>query len=142
VKGLKQLEPLLGEWASSSKTYPEGRGRMTVAPTEGGRFLRIDSLIEDARFPRSLQIIGSDEVSEECTALYFDSRDVYRVYRMRLADGEWRAWREAPGFHQRFTGKISGDGNTIAAQWEFSEDGKSWKVDFDITYKKVAPGQS
>ncbi len=26
----------MGEWISASQTYPEGRGRMTVAPTEGG----------------------------------------------------------------------------------------------------------
>ena len=34
--GLDQLEPLHGEWTSVSKRYPEGRGRMTVAPAEAG----------------------------------------------------------------------------------------------------------
>jgi hypothetical protein len=60
---------------------------------------------------------------------------------MRVADGEWRAWREAPGFNQRYIGKISADGKTIAGQWEFSEDGKSWNVDFDLTYTKVGTGE-
>jgi hypothetical protein len=26
---------------------------------------------------------------------------------------------------------------SINGQWEFSEDGKSWKIDFDINYIKV-----
>jgi hypothetical protein len=142
VRGLEQLDVLIGDWAVVSKKYPEGRGRTSVRPTEDGKFVRIDSLMEDERFPRSLQIVGSDDESEECTALYFDSRGVHRVYRMRVADGEWRAWRDAPGFNQRFTGKISEDGTTIAGQWEVSEDGKSWKVDFDLNFTKAAGGHS
>ena len=46
-------------------------------------------------------------------------------------------WRKAPHFNQRFTGEISQDGNKIACQWEFSEDGKSWRLDFDLDYSKV-----
>ena len=140
--GLEQLEPLLGEWTSSSKTYPEGRGRMTVAPTEAGKFVRIESQIEDERFPRSVQIVGCDDAVEDCTALYFDSREVHRIYQMRVSDREWKVWRDAPGFNQRYIGKISADGKTIAGQWEFSEDGKSWKVDFDLNYAKAAGGHS
>ena len=56
---------------------------------------------------------------------------------MTVADGVWKMWREAPGFNQRYTGKISGDGRTIAGQWEISKDGKSWDVDFDLTYTRV-----
>lgn len=137
TKGLGQLDVLVGEWTSSSKRYPEGRGRMTVAPLEGGKFLRIDARIEDERFPVSTQIVGGDEASDECIALYYDSRGVHRIYRMTMGSGMWRVWREAPGFNQRFTGNIKEA--SIEGQWEFSEDGKSWKVDFDLTYTKVAP---
>ncbi len=137
MRGLEQLNVLIGDWAVASKKYPEGRGRTTVRPTEDGKFLRVDSQMEDERFPRSLQIVGSDDGSEECTALYFDSREIHRVYHMRLADGEWSAWRDAPGFNQRYIGKISADGRTIAGQWEKSEDGSNWEVDFDLTYTKT-----
>jgi hypothetical protein len=137
TKGLQQLNPLLGEWTSSSKTYPEGRGRMTVAPTEDGKFIRINARTEDERFPVSTQIIGADESRDECTVLYHDSRGVYRVYQMMVVDGEWRMWRGAPKFNQRYTGKVAKDGRTITGQWEFSEDGESWKVDFDLNYEKV-----
>ena len=137
-KGLEQLDALIGEWTSSSKKYPEGRGRMTVAPVEGGKFLRIASRIEDERFPVSTQIVGADDDRDECTALYFDSRGVRRIYRMTVDNGVWRVWREAPKFRQRFTGTIT-DG-LIEGMWEISEDGTSWKVDFDLTYTKVAAG--
>lgn len=137
-KGLEQLDALLGEWTSSSKTYPEGRGRMTVAPTEDGKFLRIHSQIEDERFPVSTQIAGSDDARDECTVLYYDSRGVHRVYLMSLVGGEWRTWRDAPGFNQRYIGKVSEDGRSITGRWEMSEDGKHWKVDFDLNYEKVA----
>ena len=69
TKGLDQLVVLVGECTSSSKKYSEGRGRMTVAPVDGG--------------------------------------------------------------------KIKGGGKTFEGQWEFSEDGKSWEVDFDVSYTKV-----
>ena len=82
-------------------------------------------------------MIGADEGGDECTALYFDSRDVRRVYRMRVADGHWKMWREAAGFNQRFAGKVRGDGKAIAGQWEMSRDGKNWEVDFDLTYTKI-----
>lgn len=137
TRGLEQLDVLLGEWIAESKKYSEGRGRMTVAPTEDGKFLRIESSQEDTRFPQSVQLVGSDESRDECTALYYDTRRVHRVYRMSVVDGVWRMWRDAPGFNQRYVGKIQDAGKTIAGHWEFSEDGESWKVDFDLTYTKV-----
>jgi hypothetical protein len=137
TRGLEQLDVLLGDWTAESKKYSEGRGRMKVAPAEGGKFLRIESSQEDARFPQTEQLVGSDESRDECTVLYHDSREVHRVYRMSVVDGVWRMWREAPGFNQRYVGHIRDGGNTIEGQWEFSEDGESWKVDFDLTYRKV-----
>jgi hypothetical protein len=141
-KGIEQLSPLLGDWVADSKAFSEGRGHTTMTLTEDGKLMRIHSVEEDQRFPESLMIVGADEASDECTVLYYDSRDVYRVYRMALAEGEWRIWREAPGFNQRYTGKLSDDGRSITGRWEFSEDGKSWNVDFDLNYTKAAGGQS
>jgi hypothetical protein len=135
TKGLEQFAPLIGEWTASSKTFSEGRGHMNVAPTEGGKFLRLDSREDNDLFPQSTQIIGSDEAGNQCTVLYHDERGVHRVYRTTLSSGVWAMWREAPGFNQRFIGKIR-DG-VIAGQWEMSEDGSNWKVDFDLTYTKV-----
>jgi hypothetical protein len=137
TKGLEQLNVLLGEWVAESKKYSEGRGRTTVRPTEDGKFLRLESTEEDNRFPQSTQLIGSDEASDDCTVLYYDSRDVWRVYRMSVGGGLWKMWRDAPGFNQRYIGKISDGGTKIAGQWEMSRDGINWEVDFDLTYTKV-----
>jgi hypothetical protein len=65
-----------------------------------------------------------------------DGRGVLRIYRMSVADGVWRMWRDAPGFNQRFSGRISDDGQTIEAAWEFSRDGTGWQKDFDVTYRR------
>jgi len=137
TRGLEQLDQILGEWVTESKKYSEGRGLTTVAPTEGGKFLRIESRQEDERFPQSTMLVGSDEADDQCTALYYDSRGVHRVYRMTLDADTWKMWREAPRFNQRFIGRFTGGGNTIAGAWEFSEDGNNWEIDFDLTYTKV-----
>jgi hypothetical protein len=137
TRGLEQFDQLVGEWVTGSKKYSEGRGRTTVAPAEGGKFLRIDSREEDDRFPQSTMLVGSDESGDECSVLYYDSRGVHRVYRMTIDADTWKMWREAPGFNQRFVGKLTDGGKTIAGQWEFSEDGTNWKVDFDLTYTKA-----
>lgn len=137
TRGLEQLDVLLGEWVTESKKYSKGRGYTRVAPTEDGKYVRIDSREEDQRFPQSTMIVGSDEARDDCTVLYYDSRGVHRVYKMSVVDDVWNMWREAPRFNQRFIGKIMDGGKTIAGQWELSEDGKNWEVDFDLTYTKV-----
>ncbi len=142
MRTLEQLEVLVGDWVVESKAFSEGRGHTTVTLTEDGKLMRLHSVEQEQRFPESLMIIGADEASDECTALYYDARGVYRVYRMGLAEGEWRIWREAPRFHQRYIGKLSDDGRNINGRWEFSEDGESWKVDFDLNYTKAAGSHS
>jgi hypothetical protein len=137
TRGLEQLDVLVGEWAMTSKKYSEGDGRQKVERIEGGAFLRLQTSQAENRFPASMQIIGADESSGECTCLYWDSRGISRVYRMTVAGGEWRVWREAPGFNQRYIGSISADGKTISGNWEFSEDGSTWGVDFDLTFTRV-----
>jgi hypothetical protein len=70
------------------------------------------------------------------TALYFDDRGVSRIYQMSLEGRQWKEWRHAPGFSQRFAGTISADGNIISASWEKSSDGTTWQHDFNLTYKR------
>ena len=136
TRGLEQLDVLIGEWITTSKTFSNGRGHTTVTRTEDGKFLRVDSREEDDRFPHSTQLVGADEARNECTVLYYDSRGVYRVYRMTVADGVWSMWREAPGFNQRYIGEIKDGGKTIEGRWEMSDDGERWRVDFDLTYRR------
>jgi hypothetical protein len=133
---IEALAVLIGEWDVESNKLGV-RGRATVDRFEGDRFVRLRSGGDDGEMPSSTWIIGSDDSTDHCTSLYYDSRNVRRVYQMRVRDGVWTIWRDAPNFNQRYIGKIVDGGKTIAGQWEFSEDGKSWEVDFDLTYRKV-----
>lgn len=37
---------------------------------------------------------------------------------------------------QRYEGKLSDDGNIVAARWEKSLDGTKWEHDFNVTYRR------
>jgi hypothetical protein len=82
--------------------------------------------------------MGVDEATGRAVQLYADGRGVFRIYEMSVANGVWRAWRDAPGFHQRFAGAFSDDGRTITGAWEGSGDGTNWSHDFDLTYAKLS----
>ena len=133
---IEALAVLIGEWDVESNKL-RVRGRATVDRFEGARFVRLRSGGDNGEMPTSTWIIGSDDSIDHCTSLYYDSRNVRRVYQISVRDGVWTIWRDAPGFNQRYIGKIMDGGKTIAGQWEISEDGKSWEVDFDLTYRKV-----
>jgi len=38
--------------------------------------------------------------------LYFDERNVSRIYEMTFSNGIWKLWRNIPVFSQRFSGII------------------------------------
>ena len=95
--GLEPLTPLLGEWVVESKAFAEGRGHTTVTLTEDGKLMRVHSVAEDQRFPESLMIVGADEASDDYTALYHDSRGVYRVYRSVSPRVSGRSGAKRPG---------------------------------------------
>lgn len=82
-------------------------------------------------------IIGFDDTNNRFSHLYADARGVFRVYQMSFDRREWKLWREAPDFLQRFTGSFSDDDKKISGIWEASEDGKTWSKDFDLEYIKI-----
>jgi hypothetical protein len=142
---LAGLQPLIGRWAVeivwSDETHKLVGGPSRIKGVagfewcDGGRFLRHTIGAGDA--PPAHWMIGRDENSGEFTALYADSRGVSRVYTMSLAGDVWKIWRSAPGFHQRFAGRIGSDQRSIVAQWEKSANGADWQVDFDLTFTKT-----
>jgi hypothetical protein len=142
---LKPLEVLAGCWEAEIRWSPEThklvagstivRGSARFEWIEGGNFLVQHQGGADGA-PDSRWVIGRDESSAEYSALYADVRGVSRIYEMTLNDCVWRVWRNAPGFNQRFEGRLSVDGRTIEAHWERSSDGKTWLRDFDLTYVK------
>jgi hypothetical protein len=132
---MQDLRVLVGEWEFTSPLFPEGRGRTTFEWLEAGLLLQRSRVSGPA--PDSTWIFGGDDSEESLTVLYHDDRGVSRVYRSTLREGIWRVWRDAPGFSQRFSGRVSADGRTIEAAWESSADGARWKHDFDLSYTRV-----
>lgn len=139
--GLAELAPLIGEWEIEAGP-PEGPpwpggGRTSFEWIEGGAFVRQRWTIELPEAPDGVAIIGRDRGRDAYFQLYTDERDVHRVYEMSFADGEWKLWREADDpFPQRFLGRVSDGGETIAGRWERRPE-TDWETDFDLTYRRV-----
>ena len=111
---LEPFQALIGEWAIEM-THPMVedtvvRGRATYEWLEGGRFLIQRAVNEHPDFPDSLCVIG-------LSMQYFDSRGVHRVYAIGFDGRELTLERDAPGFAQRGSAKLSDDGSTLAGVW-------------------------
>jgi hypothetical protein len=149
---LEGLNRLVGSWMTEAthRMFPGlvVRGTIEVEWLEGKRFLMHRLRVDHPDFPDSISIIGDME-SDRASALeksankdanlgmhYFDSRGVFRAFEASIDDEAFRIWRNAPGFSQRFTGKFSADGDTIAGMWELCEDDVNWKDDLAITYRR------
>jgi hypothetical protein len=137
---LQSLQALVGEWnfVGTHPQLPGGvRGRATISWLQEGPLLVMVSNPEKPGPPRSTSVIGRDEKDDSYCMLYTDERGVSRIYQMSLNGVVWKMWRDAPGFPQRFTGKISSDRNTITAVWEKSDDAVHWARDLELTYTRV-----
>jgi hypothetical protein len=146
---MDRLEKLVGAW--ESETVADGRvvarGLTVYGWLESGRFLvqHADGELTDAapeiwreNWPLpSTCIIGFDDASGGFSMLYADARNVFRIYQMAAEKDVITLWRESPGFHQRFTGAFSDDGDTLTAMWERSPDGQEWTRDFDVVYRRL-----
>ncbi|MDQ6739663.1 MAG: hypothetical protein M3021_04650 [Actinomycetota bacterium] len=137
---LAPLAVLVGEW-QVDLTFPAQphpfRTRASCAWREEGAFLAIHMGDRAAGPPYSIAVVGRDDTTGLYTALYYDDRGVSRIYLMSLEGCEWRQWRDAPGFAQRFVGTLSADSQTITARWEKSTDGTTWEHDFDLIYTRL-----
>jgi hypothetical protein len=135
---------LIGRWATQA-THPllpgaVVHGHATFEWLDGRQFLIQRWHYDHPEIPDATAITGV--IDGRLSMHYFDRRGVHRVYAVSLADGQWRFWRDAPGFSQRFTGTFSDDGDTITGQGQLSRDGSRWEGDLAITYHRsqAAPG--
>jgi hypothetical protein len=137
----ERLGVLVGTWRveGSHRLLPGVTlaGRTDFAWLDSGAFLTLRSTTEHPDVPDSVMVIGYDDVTEQCSALYNDSRGVARIYAMSVNDRVWSMWRDAPGFAQRFTGVVAADGDTIEGQWELCRDGTQWEADLTLTYTRM-----
>jgi hypothetical protein len=148
---LDRLDALLGSWemevffeagffGSGSPAVSDRGGRTTFEWLEGRFFLlQRFTVAEHPAAPSGIAIIGlAGDDPEIFEQHYYDSRGVARVYRMSLVGNVWKVWREAPGFWQRYEGRISEDRTRIEGAWEKSADGSEWEHDFVLNYDKVS----
>ena len=142
-QALRELDVLVGEWSQQAtppggEPWP-GEATVTFEWLEGSdrRLLDERSTVEMPEAPDGVCVIGCDAANGTYFQLYTDDRGVCRVYEMSIGDGEWKLWREGEPFSQRFTAKISDDGNTIDGRWEVNE-GDGWKTDFDLLFTRVS----
>lgn len=140
---LDRLEALVGEWtleAGPPKGPPwPGQAQASFEWLEGRTFLVQRWSIDLPEAPDGIAIIGAGEQSESFRQYYFDSRGVHRIYEMTLDDVAWKLWRDAPDpFPQRFIGNFEDDGRTIAGRWEKAEEGSTWSIDFDLSYRRTS----
>ena len=150
---LAPLAQLVGSW-STEAMHPAVpgvvvRGTATFEWVEGERFLTYRVRTDHPDFPDALCVMGHMEhdraegehgqAAAPTSGLrmhYFDSRGVFRIYEMRMADGAWQIWRDAPGFSQRFTGIFTDGGDTIEGRWELCRDDIHWDDDLAITFRR------
>jgi hypothetical protein len=144
---LKRLNPWIGMW-NLELAVPSGppatlRGSWsTFEWMDGGMFMiwcwgptRVD--FPGGLFPSGHSIIGYDDSEERYFMHYFDSRGVYRVFDLTVADRVWEISRSSPSFSQRFKGRLGDDGNTFTGAWERSGDGTRWDHDFDMIFTRA-----
>jgi hypothetical protein len=141
---LADLGFLLGDWDMEISNAPfpptldaTARGHVTFEWIEDGALLVMRQSEQSGNPPSARWAIGRDESGADYKVLYSDNRGVSRIYEMRFTEETWQLWRNAPGFSQRFQGRVTPDRRTIASHWEKSLDGTTWEHDFDITYTRI-----
>ena len=143
---LDRLNVLVGQWEMEA-TFKGGffgsgspeitsRGRTSFHWREGRFCLTQRFVNEHPAVPSGITIIGTSEERNTFAQHHYDSRGVARVYQMALEGREWKLWREAPGFSQRFTGSFADSGDTIAGRWQLCVDDVNWNDDLQIVYRR------
>jgi hypothetical protein len=155
---LQRLDRLVGSWTTEA-THPAApgvlvRGTADIEWLEGRRFLISRTRTDHPDFPDAISIIGftdrdrvhgapassSTADGSRLSMHYFDSRGVSRVFDVSIDNQEWRFWRDAPGFSQRFTGTITDGGDTIVGRSQLCQDDIHWNDDLAVTYRRRRGG--
>jgi hypothetical protein len=137
---IEELSPLLGEWNVEASIAPPGLvGTAVFEWMLGGAYLlqRVD--IPHPQAPDALCVIAPQ--GEVFMQHYFDSRGVTRLYVMTFDGTEWTLTRERPDFSphdfsQRYTGRLTPDGQRIDGRWEMDRGG-GYELDFELNYVRA-----
>jgi hypothetical protein len=134
---LEPFDALIGTWATEA-THPlfDGvvPGSVTFEWLEGRRFLIQRSHNDHDVFPDAISVIGPPEAGDGLVMEYFDSRGVRRTYGISLDDGVLRAWRDHPGFDQRFSATLGHD--DFEGVFQLARTRGDWQDDLKVTYRR------
>ena len=138
--GVEDGRWLVGSWATEA-THPGMPG--TVVSGEATFEWLADQHVlihrthyDHPQLPDAVAVIGV--VDGELSMHYFDVRGVHRVFTVAIDASTWRYRNDTPGFAQRFTGTLSGDGTVMNGRGELSRDhGATWQPDLTITYRRI-----
>jgi hypothetical protein len=143
-----ELDIFVGQWTMTARfpgDVPAGgaAARSVFEWILDGKYLVQRTEISVPGVPDSMSVVAARADGQTYTQHYYDSRGVTRLYAMTFADGVWTLTREAADFspldfRQRFVGTFSADGNQIDGAWETGTAGGGWKLDFEVTYTRVA----
>ena len=137
---LAPFAALVGNWMTEATHVALEdviRGWVQFEWLAGARFLVQRSETDHPDVPDALGVIGLMEGDQDLSMQYFDSRGVHRIYRIAFDGSELQIWRDAPGFAQRSTARLSPDGSTLEGSWELNENGKGFRHDMTISYRRV-----
>ena len=140
--GLHDLDRLIGDWTleATHPAFPDlvVPGRSSFEWVDGERFMVQRSTADHPDFPNSISVIGAMSDDDERLSLhYYDSRGVHRVYSLEMSEDVMRIARDHPGFSQRFEGRLTDGGDTLAGTWQLSRDDETWDDDLEITYRRA-----
>jgi hypothetical protein len=134
---MRQFDPWVGEWdvtmthawfLESMDTEVKGRASFEWL---ADAFLVMRSTWEDDSTQEF--VFSRNDPHDTFLALAHDGREIYRVFDMRFADGEWTLLREDPDFHQRVV--IRAQGDRIDMRADASDDaGRTWRKDLDYIF--------
>ena len=135
---LQGVQFVIGRWQTAgTHPYTPGvtlHGESVFEWIEGGAFLKMQTHLDDERFPAGIAIFGSDDATKQCFMLYFDERGVSRKYDVSVGDHEVSWSRITPEFSQRFAVAASPGGQGMVGKGTMSKDGGPWEADLSLEY--------
>jgi len=152
---LKRLTAFVGTWNKKGQAHdgPFGSAaKVTAVETfewlPGGLFLvhRLEGRLGDMEIA-CIEVIGYDAASRVYSVHSFYNDGNTNLWQARerggvwVFTGEWLVKGET--LKVRCTASFDDAGNTMTARWEYSRDGKKWRLFWDTTLTRVkATGQS
>lgn len=136
MSDIERFAALIGTWdtvARHPQLDADVPGVTTYEWGPGRRFVVQRTTNEHELFPDAISVIGPPEDGEGLVMEYFDSRGVRRTYGIALEGGVLRAWRDQPGFDQRYEATIADE---FVGRWRVAETPGAFADDLEVRYRR------